>query len=259
MNEVHLMFGPPGAATYIGGGYSGVTVHTADLASLPTTNDGSRIAEMRVYVHDAAAGSGATARWRLDSDDPNDYVAIPASNVSTPEDCTDEPECEFEGARTLSQGGWGNRSASNPLTVSWFGTAFPEGLTIGGATNSIRFTDATSMRHFLPQSGTPAALTGGTVTNASRSLKNTLAGQAAALRLNLALSPNLAAATLVGSYNGFEGTLDDLLDEANEALDGFGSPTKAQLSTLTKTIDYVNTAFEGGIDAGRLTCESSPA
>lgn len=173
------------------------------------------------------------------------------------EECTDggqtvELGCDLSGARTLSQGGWSNTASSSPLTVAWFDAEFPTDLTIGGDTNSVTLTTAGAMRAFLPQSGTPAALRGGHRTDLrSRDLKNTLAGQTAALTLNLALTPGMANAEL---NNGYTGTVAELLEAANEALDGAGSLSRSALSVLNHHVTYVNLSFEAGIDAGRLTC-----
>lgn len=255
-NELHVMFGAPGSAVRVAGGYSAASTfsHTANLGSLPPAYSGSRVAELRVYTHDAAAASGASAEWNLDN---VGFTAIPSTNVSTPTGFVNGLVCDFTGARTLSQGGWGNRSTSNPLYSTWFGIQFPGGLKIGGANNSVTFTTASAMANFLPQSGTPRSLTGGNLSNLTRSLKNTLAGQTAALALNLALSPALTDATFAGDVNGYTGTVGELLVAANAALNGTGSPTKALLASTNRNLDYVNLAFEGGIDGGRLQCGAS--
>jgi hypothetical protein len=195
----------------------------------------------------SANGTKATAVW---------FRSNGTNQIVQSAQLLDEPDCDLDGSRTLGQGGWGDRSPSNPLTSDSFDVEFP--LKIGGSDNSITFTTASAMRNFLPQSGTPAVLNGGNVFDRSRSLKNTFAGQTAALTLNLALSPNLATATLADSYNGYTGTLADLLDDANEALNGTGSPSKSQLSALNRLLDYVNSAFGGGVDSGRLVCGTSP-
>lgn len=162
------------------------------------------------------------------------------------------PSCDLSGSRTLSQGGWSNVSTISPLGSSWFALKFASGLKIGGATNSVTLNSVVAVRQFLPQSGTPAALTGGHRSNlTNKQLKNTLAGQATALTLNLALSPALAGA---GLATGYSGTVDDLLDEVNAALNGTGSPSKSTLSRLSQLAEYVNLSFPDGNDRGRLIC-----
>lgn len=173
------------------------------------------------------------------------------------EECTEggqtvELGCDLSDARTLSQGGWSNTATTSPLTGGWFDAEFPDGLTIGGDTNSVTLTTAASMRAFLPQSGTPAALRSGHRTDLrSRDLKNTLAGQTAALTMNLALSPGMANAEL---HNGYAGTVADLLEASNAALDGASPLSRSALSVLSQHAAYVNLSFEGGLDAGRLSC-----
>lgn len=154
---------------------------------------------------------------------------------------------------TLSQGGWSNNSSSSPLTNSWFGTKFASGLKVGGATNSVTLTTAGNLRQFLPQSGTPAVLSGNRSNLTSKQLKNVLAGQAAALTLNLALNTGLADASLA-SESGYSGTVSALLADVNAALNGTGSPSKATLANLNRLAEYVNLSFPGGLDQSRVIC-----
>lgn len=161
-------------------------------------------------------------------------------------------DCDLTGSRTLSQGGWSNRSRSSPLTDAWFDAEVGADLVIGGTTNSVTLTSAAAARAFLPQSGTPSGIAGGHwVDMTARQLRNTLAGQVAALSLNLAWSPQLADATLV---TGYDGTVAGLLDEANAALDGTGASTRSALSALTAAVERVNLSFPDGVDQGALVC-----
>ncbi len=95
---------------------------------------------------------------------------------------------------TVTQGGWGAKPSGNNwgayLTYGTrFATAFPNGLVIGNASGakSIKLTSASAVQGFLPNSGTPRALTNATqlVNPASKTVANTLAGQTAALPQHL--------------------------------------------------------------------------
>lgn len=163
--------------------------------------------------------------------------------------------CDLAGSQTLSQGGWSNRSRTSPLTDAWFDTEFPSDLVIGGPSGSVTLTTATTTRRFLPQSGTPATLPSSSLVDpTAKQLKNTLAGQAVALTLNLAWSPQLADATLV---DGYSGTVGELLDEVNAALDGATSLSRSELAALSASAERVNLSFPGGIDQGALVCPSA--
>jgi hypothetical protein len=86
----------------------------------------------------------------------------------------------------------------------------------------------------------------------SKTIKNTLAGQAVAATLNLALSPGLAPATVQsGVFAGY--TAQQLLDAANAALGG-AAITKTGLSDLTLNLGYLNASFENRISTGFLAC-----
>lgn len=159
--------------------------------------------------------------------------------------------CDLTGVVTRSQGGWGSKN-SPLLSSGWFATNFPSNLVIGGSARSATFTSGNAVHNFLPQSGTPAILPG-TSTNPSRNLKNTLAGQATALTLNLAANPGIGGAKF-SATSSYSGTVSDLLKDANASLDGTGITTKSMLTKLTDLMASVNTSFDGGKDRGVLTC-----
>lgn len=163
--------------------------------------------------------------------------------------------CDLTGARTFSQGGWSNKSVARLMTEAWFDANIGTDLVIGDGSDSgsVTLTTAGNVRRFLPQSGTPAVLRSNLSDPTTKSLKNTLAGQATALTLNLALNPGMANARL---SNGYDGTVVELLDEINDALNGTGSPSKGYLSALNGHADYVNLSFPQGVDQLRLTCNT---
>lgn len=193
---------------------------------------------IRVWFNENTGGAVMRLFWQYGA--LEDYEIVPITSLSN---------C-YTNFTTLSQGGWSNTASSSPLTSSWFSTNFPTGLKIGALTNSVTLTSGDRVRQFLPQSGTPAVLSGGSRTNLTRSdLKNTLAGQVAALTLNLAHNPGLAGKYLAVGYSD---TVSDLLGEANAALNGPAS--KTTLSSLNYLVEYVNLSFPNGVDEGRIVC-----
>lgn len=55
----------------------------------------------------------------------------------------------------------------------------------------------------------------------------------------------MAPARLV---SGYEGTVANLLDDVNAALNGTGRPSRNYLSQLSRYEEYVNLSFRSGID-----------
>lgn len=145
---------------------------------------------------------------------------------------------------SLSQGGWGNVSVGSPLTGDWFRQKFPQGLSIGANGNWVRFSSPEAIRAVLPASGVPARLKSGVLTDPSRKrLNNTLAGQAIALTLNVALSPDFSH-SIVQSGPCANLTVEQVLELANNVL-GNGA-SKGVLSALTSTMDSINRSWDGG-------------
>jgi hypothetical protein len=108
---------------------------------------------------------------------------------------------------------------NSPLTHSFFSTNFPNGLMIGQTGRSIKLTTPQAVRNFLPNSGTPARLTGDKTNPNNKQVKNTFAGQLVALRLNVAANPGMGAATIVSDDVLFNGkTVDDLISESQNLI-----------------------------------------
>jgi hypothetical protein len=171
-------------------------------------------------------------------------------------------ECDLTNARTYSQGGWGSTARSTPLTGTFYSDNFSSGLILGRPGYSVTLNSVSAIRNFLPQGGSPNVLFPGDVTNpTNRTLKNVLAGQTAAAILNLSLNPDIASAILQSGIGiPLEGTsVEDLIEMANDAL-GYSSgppPTKRYLNHLTKSLDYLNLSFPGGMGQGYLICTVS--
>lgn len=240
-----------GTPTYYAGGGGGGTFGTPGAGGVGGGGTGSNGNANPSPGVDGTGGGGGAAGYTA-SFDPYLLGAAGGSGiviVRYPPQAT----CDFTSVTTLSQGGWSSKSSSTQLNALWSAVIAPNSLRIGGDSRSVTLDSPDAVRSFLPQSGTPSVLPSGNATNVSnKQLKNTLAGQAVALTLNVALNPDIASAVLLGI--SFEGTVSDLLDAVNAALNGTGSPSKAELSRLTKLAEYVNLSFPNGIDAGRLTC-----
>jgi hypothetical protein len=151
---------------------------------------------------------------------------------------------------TYTQGGWGaTPEGNNPGTYlhANFDAAFPNDLVVG-CTYTLTFTTAQAVTNFLPASGQPAALTASSVNPAT--IKNTLAGQVVALKLNTTFDAfdedfsesgaDLGDAVITtGTFAGW--TVDELLAEAERALGGCGS--QYTFSQLTDALTAVNESF----------------
>lgn len=167
------------------------------------------------------------------------------------------PPCDLGCARTLTQGGWSNRSRTSPLNDHWFAENFPHGLTIGEEGRSVTLTTVAAVRAFLPNGGTPTRLTEGDYQNLNnKHVKNVLAGQVTAAMLNVALNPGITAAVLQGHlpYAGY--TVQDVINMANAALgaDDCHMPSKHIYSQLTEALDAINQSFPDGHSRHHLSC-----
>jgi len=163
---------------------------------------------------------------------------------------------------TLSQEDW---AASNgKLTNAFFAMNFPFGLTIGQTGRSIHFYTADDIKKFLPKKGYVDKLRQGDLFYPSGksigkilwykfslmlfgkvwySDDNTFAGNLIALRLNLALNPNLKDFIINSSdqYNGW--TVQKFYDEANAKISSVNKVSSAILSNLSETCEQINHCF----------------
>ncbi|KAF0172559.1 MAG: Ig family protein [Limisphaerales bacterium] len=170
---------------------------------------------------------------------------------------TDIKPGDFTG---FTQGGWGaTPNGNNPGTVlhNNFATVFPSGVEIGvgGAGFSIKFTSAAAVTAFLPQGGTPAALTADLV-NPTSSSAGVFGGQVLALRLNAAFSQAgvtqgaggaLGGLKLTGTGTSLDGlTVNQLLAVAESALGGGALPADYTIANLNDLVTRLNEAFDNG-------------
>lgn len=172
-----------------------------------------------------------------------------------------EQEVEDGSFRTQTQGGWGTRCrGNNPGCYrdanfeSCFGT-----LQVGCEPGfSLTFETSESIKNFLPEGGTPAALTGD-ATNPT-DLGNVLAGQVVALTLNVGFdlcdpafaesSTNLADLEVIDTNSECYGmTVQEVLDLANAILGGCSNAlTPSQINDCVSKINenYVDGDTDNG-------------
>lgn len=162
-----------------------------------------------------------------------------------------------EGFRTQTQGGWGAVcKGQNPgcYRDAHFEDVFlsPSGLVIGGG-HTITLTDAEAVENFLPQGGTPAALTKNHVDPTSTEA-GVLAGQLVAATLNVyfdleygdfgASQSHLADLRVVdGTSACYLWTVQQVLDEGNQVLGGGGTLTPSRVNDC---LTGINEAFVDG-------------
>ena len=156
--------------------------------------------------------------------------------------------------QTVTQGGWGAPAhGNNPGTIlnAYFashpGAQFVIGSNSGGCFKDT-FTSAAAIRAFLPQGGTPSALTASATNSTAKT--NVFAGQVLALQLNVTLSN---AGNLPGGLGSFVltsgpaagKTVNQVLADANKALGGCGLPSYVStISDLNDIVDSINEKFD---------------
>ncbi|MDP2039174.1 MAG: SdrD B-like domain-containing protein, partial [Ignavibacteria bacterium] len=173
--------------------------------------------------------------------------------------------CDLSKFTTYTQGGWGSPSNSGPGKIrdANFTTVYPSGLTVGG-TYTIKLTSAQAVEDYLPDGGTPAALTQNYI-NPTTAI-NVLAGQVVALQLNV----DYSAAGFLGSTSYSIGTLNILsgpfsgmtvnqfLAIANSTLGG--ANTGYSFSDINEAATAINENFDNGtVNNGYLGCDAPKA
>ncbi len=160
----------------------------------------------------------------------------------------------------FTQGGWGAvPRGNNPGTVlhNNFAAVYPTGVEIGvgGAGFSIKFTSAAAITAFLPQGGTPRALTSDLI-NPTSSSAGVFGGQLLALRLNVGFSAAgvtrgaggpLGSLKLTGTGTSLDGlTVDQVLAVCETALGGGALPVDYTIANLNALATNLNEAFDNG-------------
>jgi hypothetical protein len=165
-------------------------------------------------------------------------------------------KCPDDKLRTQTQGGWGaDPSGENPGTYlhANFDEAFPDGIVVG-CDYTITLTSAQAVTDFLPNTGSPKALTQN-YTDSGALPGNTLAGQVVALTLSIGFdetfadfgeaSTNLADAVVTtGPFEGW--TVAQVLAEAEKVLGGCDSDYEA--GDLAEALGFINEAYVDGIE-----------
>ncbi|MEZ4798253.1 MAG: hypothetical protein R2809_00455 [Flavobacteriales bacterium] len=178
-------------------------------------------------------------------------------------------DCNINGFRTQTQGGWGaNPNGNNPAVYLYanFDSAFPNGLTIG-CNNTLTLTSAPAITAFLPSGSTPSALPAGSMTNPGGTYHNVLAGQLVAATLNATFdaydssfgSSDSQSQDLIIASGTFQGmTVSELLQIANETIGGCN--TSYSFSQVNAALTAFNENFDNGNqNNGFLDCPEANA
>jgi uncharacterized repeat protein (TIGR01451 family) len=157
--------------------------------------------------------------------------------------CT--PPANFQ---TVTQGGWGAPPhGGNPGAILRDNFSKIGPVIIGCSTGfTLTFTSAAAIQAFLPQGGTPAALTA-SATNPTGKI-TVFAGQVLALQLNVSFSnisvlpPGLGGFIVPGTGGR---TVSQVLADANAALGGCGLPPYvSSISQLNDIVTSINEMFD---------------
>lgn len=252
LSEITAGFGETPSITLSNGSSEGTFVVTANATvSIP---------QGTIYV----AKVGPTTHQRIVLASPTtDKKEVSTTIIFSPKPST----CDLTGFTTFTQGGWGSPSNSTPggIRDSYFDQVFPNGLVVGG-NKTLKLTSALAVMTYLPDGGTPAALTQNYVDPDSKTKINVLAGQVVALTLNAAFSnagylgkTTYPLGNLIIASGVFEGkTVNQLLAIANNALGG--GNTGYPLSAINDAVAAINENFDNGTtNAKFLSCETSKA
>jgi hypothetical protein len=138
-----------------------------------------------------------------------------------------------------------------------FLAVYPGGSVMIGGGNTVSFTSASAITAFLPNGGTPSQLTRSYVNPNDRQLKNVLAAQVLALRLNVDFSNRGVLPTGLSSlrltttkYAGW--TVFDVLMKANFILGGGALDPGKSLADLNDAVTTINENFDNGTNKGNL-------
>ncbi len=181
-----------------------------------------------------------------------------------------KPPKSCEGFRTQTQGGYGQEPNGNNVGTyvqANFANAFPNGVTVGCATNNtLTLTSAAAVRAFLPSGTMPRALEQDLTDPTRDTYRNVFAGQVVALSLSIGFDnydPNFAPSDvnledLIVTEGPFAGwTVGEVLAEANKKLGGCGS--SYSFSQLSDALANINQCYvDGKSSCGYLKCPPKP-
>jgi len=149
---------------------------------------------------------------------------------------------------SVTQGGWGAAPhGQNPGAIlqNAFPVVYPAGVAIGSFSPGLfhlLFTSSGAIENFLPEGGTPAALTA-SATDPGK-IGNVFAGQVLALQLNVGIEGE-GQVIVTGTGTSFDGqTVASVLAAANLALAGGPLPAGFTISQLNDLVDSLNQRFD---------------
>ena len=218
-----------------------------------TCNIGSMVAgaTFTVKVKTTTAGGANSAACTANNGRVDNTATVKADGPITKTDtgfwtCT--PPANL---LTVTQGGWGAPAhGQNPGTIlnAYFtnhpGTQFVIGSNAGGCFKDT-FTSAAAIRAFLPQGGTPSALTASATNPTAKT--NVFAGQVLALQLNVTILGGGLGSFVLPSGPAAGKTVAQVLADANAALGCGTLPSYvSSISDLNDIVDSINEMFDKG-------------
>ena len=274
LDETHVYVGDCGAIPLtpscdpIFGLFPYKTAHSPGVNSFSYNIDLSTIDSCFCFIAQALVslddGNGNIQTETAIGDGPNDF---PGNRWGWFSQFCQLPciDCDIDTGdfRTQTQGGWGSIPfGNNPGTYLYanFDAAFPNNLIVG-CTYTITLTSAQAVSNFLPQGGTPVALTSNYI-DPTNPILSVLAGNLIAVELALGFDlydPNFGSSSIylgdliitTGAFAGM--TLSDLVAIANQALGG--CPVSYSLSDINDALSNASQAFvDGNTNTGFLTC-----
>jgi len=242
---------------------------TAWIFNPPTATDNSGVTPTITIVSTSTNGSGCsytvTRVWKATDGCGNSAQCSQVVTVrdTTPPTINCAPDtrttnCEPRTFCSYTPGGWGAPPrGNNPgmLLKNNFGSLYPNGVEIGipGAAGfSAIFTSASAIEIFLPNGGTPGALTSDLLNPVSSSAAGVFAQHVLALKLNVDFSAagitgsgsplgNLVLNDASSTLNGK--TINQILAIAQTLLGG-GSVAGVSIGTVSSLVDSINNGFD---------------
>lgn len=208
-------------------------------------------------------GSMQSLSWEITAPEDFSGFNFALTGVAVPPPPPPPPSsCDLGGARTLNQGQWSSNASFNPLDNQWFAGKFPSGLVIGAGQRSATFNNGNAAKNFMPQGGISMILLSQWTNPNKKSMKNSIAGELVAAKLNVALSPGIAGASVVkGRRLPFEDmTVTQIIQAADTAISWNGSgemPGADRLKQLDTALRLINHSFMGGRGNKTLACPAS--
>ena len=186
------------------------------------------------------------------------FLSLLGAENSYSQNCND-------GFKTFTNGGWGaNCSGGNAgcYRDANFSAAFPNGLTIGCGSKTIKLTSSAAVEAFLPSGTSARTLDNGNLVNPGDSYKNVLVGQLVALTLSAVFDAyDVNYSTNTGSFSSltiasgaFSGmSVTSFLQIANQVIGGCS--TAYSISDVNTTASTINLNYDNGtVNNGYLIC-----